>query len=242
MNKTQLNINNLTELWSLGGKAAGTCSENNDFIVSIVPDSEWPNKLWFRRTPNNKTIDLILEQQDIKKITIPVWGDNIHAIRTRKMLDNKGLTIKSVLTGMSIGLNRTFNSSNNLNLITVDDSKKAQLWSELFQKAFGYLIHSETVRKTMNDIDYFIASYAGKQIGTAALFIDNNSIAGIHSMGIIPQYRRKGFAEELLIHLLKIAQHKKIKQAVLQASSMGEHLYLKTGFKIDFQLTNFIKQ
>jgi predicted acetyltransferase len=60
-------------------------------------------------------------------------------------------------------------------------------------------------------------------------------------MGVIPSQRRKGYAEELLIHMMNIGRMKGAKYATLQASDMGKRLYLKTGFQQDFIIKTFIK-
>jgi N-acetylglutamate synthase-like GNAT family acetyltransferase len=117
----------------------------------------------------------------------------------------------------------------------------AKTWSQLFQDAFGYEISIDTVYKTKNSIEYYIGKHNGVPVGTAVLFVDSHGIAGIHSMGIIPSQRRKGYAEKLLIHMMNIAKIKGAAYATLQASDMGKGLYFKTGFQQDFIIKTFIK-
>ncbi|MGK7394206.1 MAG: GNAT family N-acetyltransferase [Candidatus Cyclobacteriaceae bacterium M3_2C_046] len=239
MKLIQLNMNNLTALWALAGKAAGTYIHHDDYAISLILNSEWPNKLWFHTKPGRPLLDKIIEKHTLHKITIPLWGTELH--ETEAMLYASGFKMKNVLTGMSLFLDGDFKPAQRLFIDQVHNRQAASSWSGSFQKAFGYLIHPDTVDRTMNKVCYFRASYHNQPVGTAVLYIDKMDVAGIHSMGILPDHRRKGFAEELLLHLLNIARQKGAKYATLQASEMGKGLYQRIGFNNDFQLKNFIK-
>lgn len=238
MNLVVLNTNNLTELWTLGGMTAGQFYANDDYVVSLVHGSEWPNKLWFNHVPDERVMDEIFERWDMNDITVAVWGNDVQ--RKEEMLKLYGFQQKNELTGMSISLGAPFQLMNRLIVNKVDSEIKAKEWSDLFVHAFGYHIDSQTVINTMHQVDYYIGSFNGKPVGTAALYIDHLGVAGVHSMGIVPSQRRKGYAEELLLFLLNAAKLRGAENAMLQASAMGEGLYLKTGFNMDFQLKNFV--
>lgn len=240
MNAIISNTNNLTSLWTLGGKTAGKFFTNDDFSISVVSNSEWPNKLWFHKVPDSRIMDSILDNWDMRKITIPIWAANLSG--TEEVLKDHGFIMKNELTGMAVRLDSTISSANKFWIEKVNDYRTAIKWSKLFQKCFGYLIHSETVEKTMDAVDYFIGRFEYQSVGTAALYLDNTGIAGLHSMGIVPDHRRNGFAEDFMVHLLNTARHDGAKYATLQASAMGKGIYLRAGFKEDFQLKNFIKQ
>ena len=93
----------------------------------------------------------------------------------------------------------------------------------------------------MDRVDYLIGIHGSQSIGTAVLYRDSPNLAGIHSIGVVPDHRRKGYAEDLLNHVLILAKKQGAIYATLQASSMAKGLYLKTGFREDFRLKNFIK-
>ncbi|MEQ9230741.1 MAG: GNAT family N-acetyltransferase, partial [Cyclobacteriaceae bacterium] len=126
-------------------------------------------------------------------------------------------------------------------LLRVHDTRTATLWAKLFHSAFGYQIHASVVEATMHAVDYFIGSSQGGYVGTAALYLTGDTIAGIHSMGVIPEQRRKGYAEDFLLQVMHAAKNMGADYATLQASEMGKGLYLKTGFQEDFLLRNFIQ-
>lgn len=50
------NINNLTSLWSLAGSKDGQFLDDENFAISTVSESEWPNKLWFHRPPTQELL------------------------------------------------------------------------------------------------------------------------------------------------------------------------------------------
>lgn len=237
MDKILFNVNNMTELWIVGGQFGGHFYTNDDYSVSIIPGSDWPNKLWFHHTPTTKIMDSIFEKWDMRNVTIPVWGNN--SACTENILGRYGFTMKSELTGMSILLNSDFNSFNKLNVVKVGKYEQAVEWALLFRQSFGYDINQETVIKTMDKIFYFIGKIESQSIGTGVLYKDSTGVVGLHSLGILPELRRQGFAEEFLTFLLHTAKSLGAGIATLQASKMGEGLYLKTGFTTDFQLKNF---
>jgi len=237
MDLTRENIRNLTNLWSLAGRANGQFYSNDDYAISTVAASEWPNKLWFHQPPSRKKLEEILDRTNIAGFTIPVWQTNV----TEKLLLSQNFILKNELTGMSIQLKNNHYHTNELSFQKVTDTGTAALWSSLFIKAFGYCISPETVVLTMNRVDYLIGYHGSQSIGTAVLFRDTPNLAGIHSIGVVPDHRRKGYAADLLNHVLNLAKQQGAIYATLQASQMAKGLYLKTGFREDFLLKNFVK-
>ena len=65
-------------------------------------------------------------------------------------------------------------------------------------------------------------------------------IAGIHGVGVIPSYRRKGFAEEIMKVLLNDALEYGADYSTLQASNMGKGIYERLGYSEDFLISNYI--
>ncbi len=239
MDLIKSNINNLTALWKVGGQLAGQYIEESGYRLSISERGEWPNKLWFAKAMNERTIMDIQLKWNLDKVSLPVWGGEIE--KQELMLKTRGFEEKLTQVAMSMNLSNVPDYVARLVIQKVTSKPMAKTWSKLFQDAFGYEINADTVYKTMNSIEYFIGKHDGLPVGTAILFVDERGIAGIHSMGVIPSQRRKGYAEELLIHMLNIGRFKGAELATLQASNMGKDLYLKTGFQEDFIIKTFIK-
>lgn len=239
MDLVKTNLDNLTSLWRVGGEQAGNFFSNESYSMSRVNHSEWPNKLWFHDSIDKSLLVELINERSFNGITIPVWGDGLQ--QTGELLTRYGFELKSELTGMSALLNQVPDHDGVLNTEKVTSREMAVLWSHLFREAFGYQISPLTVEKTMKEVDYYIGKYKETPVGTVVLFQDTPEVAGIHSMGIVPLHRRKGFAADLLLHVLAIAKQKGASCATLQASDMGKELYLKTGFQEDFRIKNFTK-
>lgn len=233
------NLNNLMSLWRLAGKKGGHYESMHSFEISKVNNAQWPNKIWFNEKSTWDIVLNVASQYNLKELTLSIWGNLVETIDA--VLLPSGFYLNSIQYGMSLPLGSFERSKNLVELIQVANTSSAQLWSETFEKSFGYLIHKDTVMSTMNDANYFLGYCGGTPVGTALLYIDQYQTAGIHSMGVIPEMRRKGFAEDILSQILAFAQENKAKTAALQASENGKHLYLKMGFKEDFIIKNFKK-
>jgi len=59
----------------------------------------------------------------------------------------------------------------------------------------------------------------------------NTSVAYIHSIFTVPEYRGRGFASQILNSILDYCKCAKIKRVQLSASDAGRSLYEKSGFK-----------
>lgn len=231
------NINNLTDFWKIGGKLAGRYIQDQDHHLSIATSGDWPNKLWFSSQLNTHALESVQLKWNLNKISIPIWGRDIN--EQALILKANGFYEQYKQIAMSINLKQELRLSKRLLVLKVTNASTAKIWSQTFQEAFGYEISTETINKTIQSINFFIAFHNEIPVGTAALFIDQFNIAGIHSMGIIPSERRKGYAEELLQCVLFEAKNKGCNYATLQASEMGKGLYLKTGFQEDFIIKTF---
>jgi len=238
MNLIKANVNNLTALWKSGGQLAGQYIEEAGYRLSIAGSGEWPNKLWFTKPLDMQALPGIQLKWNLDGLSLPIWGNDL---KQELMLKAHGFEEKLTQVAMSMGLKDAPGHVKQVVIQKVTSKQTAETWSRLFQEAFGYEISAETVMKTMGHIAYFIGKHDEVPVGTAVLFMDQHDIAGIHSMGVIPSQRRKGYAEELLIHMLNIARMQGATHATLQASDMGKGLYLKTGFQEDFTLKTFIK-
>jgi ribosomal protein S18 acetylase RimI-like enzyme len=235
------NIENLTSLWKAAGEKAGRHLHNNLFDMSLNCNSDWPNRLWFHHSVDKGTIKKAIDLMGIhlSKITIPIWGSNLS--NSSMMLEGSGFKYSSSLIGMSISLDQDLEDSGRIRLEKVTNELSAILWSKLFEKSFGYLISEDVILKSKDVITYLIAFHGNDPVGTSVLYFHQPSIAGIHSVGVIPEKRRKGFAEEIMKQLLRMASGSGAQYATLQASDLGKGLYLKLGFQEQFTIKNYVK-
>lgn len=237
-NTIQANIDNLTALWKHASLPFNGYVETNTFSYCEVAQSEWPNRLWFNSdiTPELLSSAAARIAGRPVRFTLPYW--DIYNSRAYTLLDTPAFEKKSEQIGMSLKLDQPFKYTIRLDHKRVSDSAAARLWSDLFKQAFGYYISEEILKLTFRDIEYYIAWYNAQPVGTAILYNTEN-ISGIHAVGVIPEMRRKGFADEMMAFILNRAIDLRAEYATLQASAMGKGLYLKLGFKEEFSIKNY---
>jgi ribosomal protein S18 acetylase RimI-like enzyme len=79
--------------------------------------------------------------------------------------------------------------------------------------------------------------YAGDAAITATAVVIAGGVVGLYSVGTLPQYRRRGYAEAIMRETLRAAQERTgIEASVLQATDSGISLYQRMGFR---KLTKF---
>ncbi|WP_298733952.1 GNAT family N-acetyltransferase [uncultured Chitinophaga sp.] len=232
------NIANLTGLWKQASIPFNGCLEKEAFCYAEVPHSEWPNRIWF-----NEDLTEALLAEAARSIagkatvfTLPYW--DIYNSQSFQLPDTAGFQQRNMQIGMSLKLVRPFEQNIRLDYTRVTDDDTAGLWCNLFKQAFGYYIHEEILMRTYKEIEYYIARDESQPVGTAILYNTGN-ISGIHSVGVIPEMRRKGFADDMMAFILNRAIALKAEYATLQASAMGKGLYLKLGFKEEFVIRNY---
>jgi hypothetical protein len=255
------NINNLISLWKTVAQAFQNYIEQKSFSYCYILDSEWPNRIWLNESnlsinsqPRFYTIKQILDDDEnikekvfqkivevIKDSKIPLslsyWSDFENT--QHSTIEKFGLVKKSEQIGMSLVFGQKFESINRISLKRIDNENEAILWSNIYPKSFGYKISSEILMRTKQPISYYLVYLGQKLIGTVITY-ETRSVIGIHGLGIIPEFRKQGFAEEVMVLLINGAIDKKIKSATLQSSKLGKNIYLKMGFKADFLMTNYV--
>lgn len=241
MDLINANIKNLTSLWETVGISFDSYFKTPDFEYSEIKDSEWPNRLWLHQNITQDTLRLIKKKlaATTSNIIIPIW--NIYNNNEDLILEHNGFNIKFEQVGMSLKLDKPFDIKSDVKIQLVTDSNEAKLWSELFIKSFGYKTSTETINKTLNKVNYYIAYKHSIAIGTAISHKTNN-VMGIHSVGIPPEMRRKGYAEQIMKLLINMSVEDQNEYMTLQASNMGKNLYLKLGFEEQFVIKNYALQ
>lgn len=233
------NIQNLTSLWLLAGKAFNAAQIVSKFEIVNISFSEWPNRIWSLEqiTSDKKDIVKQIMQKNNPAMTFSVFQD----LSEENHADDYGLKMKNLQVGITLPL-KDYNLSqidSRIELVLVDNQECATLWSNLFQQSFGYTISDKIVMKIKDQVEFYNLKYNNLFVGTVAIYRLDNSI-GIHSLGIIPQFRNKGFAEESMKVILAKAKKDNLNYAHLQSSFMGINIYKKLGFKEIFNVYNYI--
>lgn len=232
------NINNLTDFWKTVGTPFLSYHKNDTFEYCKIEDSGWPNKLWLRNdiTKNNLP-DIITTMQSNSGLVLPYW--DIFGTKSYEILEAYGFTLKTEQVAMALKLDQKFALQNTLSFKKIDNEQDAKIWSDLYPNAFGYVISKEILIHNHNDVHFYLVFQDNQPIGTFMLFQTGNNI-GIHGVGVIPEIRRKGFAEEIMKFALNLSIDLKADYALLQASAMGKDIYTRLGFEDLFIIKNYV--
>jgi GNAT superfamily N-acetyltransferase len=238
--RQEKSIDNLTAVWEIVGNAFHVL-ESRDFLKRCqIGSAEWPNRMWFS-TKVNKEI-LSRASQVIKNIpvlpTLSYWSD-FQNKEGDLLFEAFGFKIKSQQIGMSLAHLQKINHHNRITLAKISTEKQAAEWEVIYPMSFGYKIPAAIINKTNHLINYYLVHYADSIIGTVFTYQSGNTL-GIHGLGIVPEFRKQGFAEEVMANLINEAIDENISLITLQSSPMGKAIYLRMGFSEDFVMTNYI--
>ncbi len=238
-NISKLNIENLTSLWKIVSIPFQGFFPGDEFDYCQIQNSDWPNRLWFNQNENEKSLKKAIKiiRSSSINLSFSYWDDFNSPIN--QLIEKSGFTKKSTQIGMSLKLNQKFQEQNRLSFQIVTEQDQAKLWANLYPQSFGYLITDKILIKTSREVQYYLIYFENKPIGTA-ITIQTANIIGIHGVGIIPEMRKRGFAEEIMYIILNRAIDQKIEYATLQSSTMGKGIYLKMGFSDIFCMTNYL--
>jgi GNAT superfamily N-acetyltransferase len=232
------NWQNLIELWKTVSMPFNGVHYKEGYTYSCLSHGEWPNRIWL----NQPTTELLLDAVNQKanelneSLTFPLVTDN--AADLTYLEQELGGVKKFQQEAMMLELNEVLEPVERIQLQAVRDLKEAAQWSAIFYDSFGYSIDAKVIAASMSKVQCYIAVNNGKPVGTAIIFVAHG-VAGVHAVGVLPQERRKGYAEAIMMAVLYQIQLQQEKKVVLQASDMGKPLYLKLGFRSQFVIHNF---
>ncbi|NIG56435.1 GNAT family N-acetyltransferase [Chitinophaga sp. Cy-1792] len=238
MDHVTRNINNLTTLWETVGTAFNTLHKETLYNYCYVPGSDWPNRVWLSPGAGEEAVlQAIAAVKTLPhKLTYSHWSGIDEA--EPSLFENAGLALKSTQVGMSLPLQAPLPEPGRLQLRRIQDVSQAATWETLYPQSFGYRISAETVVRTMQQIPYFLIHFGQEVIGTV-IAKRTGEIIGVHALGIIPAFRKRGFAEEAMAVLLNAARENGATLATLQASQLGKGIYSRMGFSDDFVVRNY---
>lgn len=231
------NIDNLTALWRTVAAPLLSYHKFDPFEFSQIKNSGWPNRLWFREDIKEENLPQIMEIMEKNPgLVIPYW--DIFGSNSSEFFENKGFKIRIQLMAMALKLDRKFTLQNKLNFKRVLNEDDAKTWSDIYPLSFSYVISKETLVHNYENVKFYLVHFEEKPIGTLTLFQTGN-IMGIHGVGVIPEMRKKGFAEEIMKFAVNEAIDAGCEYAQLQASALGKGIYTRLGFEDLFLITNY---
>lgn len=234
------NWENLTSLWKTAATPFRGNVSGEIFDYAEISNSDWPNRLWFHDDITQESVEKALEKIASSNTRFTLPYRDIYGSQSNRILEANGFNQSFEQVAMSLPLTTDYALENKLDFSVVSNSTEAKRWAGIYPSAFGYRITEETLLETMGSIEYILALKQNQPVGTAILF-QSVPIAGVHGVGVIPEMRRKGLAEEIMKFVLNKAINDGADYATLQASAMGKGLYLKLGFDEQFIIHNYVK-
>jgi ribosomal protein S18 acetylase RimI-like enzyme len=240
MNRVKANIDNLTSLWECVGVVSEEDFPSDMWGISVASDGAWPNKIWLRQGANALLDGEALQtaqklmRSSFQVLTFSYW----HTGGEKPELDGNGFVLKFSQVGMSLPLTQKVDADDRIVLKRVTQSSDAAVWSDVFESAFKYSLSAKVVMHTCDKVEYYLAYVGVDVVGTAILYKTGHTV-GVHSVGVPPDMRRKGYAEQIMRKLINKAVAEQGRLMVLQASALGRGIYERLGFVEDFQMDNF---
>ncbi|MEP6929300.1 MAG: GNAT family N-acetyltransferase [Flavobacterium sp.] len=232
------NIDNLTSLWKTVGTPFQSYHKTENLEYCKIKNSGWPNKLWFRQDISEHDAENAIEIMKANSGLVLPYFD-IYNSNSNQILESKGLVLKTEQVAMALSLNEKFKQEKNIEFKRINNEQDAKIWTDLYPSAFGYTISKEILLQNYKSVQFYLFSFENQPIGTCMLFQTGNKV-GIHGVGVIPEMRRKGFAEEIMKFVLNLSIDLNAEYALLQASAMGKDIYTRLGFEDLFVIKNYI--
>lgn len=231
------NIDNLTALWKTVATPLLSYHRNDPFQFSQIKNSGWPNRLWFREDITEENFLQIMEiMEKNPDLVIPYW--DIFDSNSKSLFEKNGFNIRIQLVAMALKLGEKFALQSNLTFKRVLNEEDAKTWSDIYPLSFSYVISKETLVHNYENVKFYLVHLDEKPIGTLTLF-QTGEIMGIHGVGVIPEMRKRGFAEEIMKFAINEAIDANCEYAQLQASALGKGIYTRLGFEDLFTITNY---
>jgi GNAT superfamily N-acetyltransferase len=242
-----LNLANLFSLWEAVGRANGTLETHPGFSKVHDPGSSWPNRVWLTGEDNAELTQAALGDAwphlNRKDKPVLLVLTEKQAASAGDGLEAQGLSLLFAQTGMTLDLETTSATptEGELEVVAVGSPGEASRWARHASEAFGYSVGPVVVENALNapGITFYLG-YLSKEVAGTGLLCTHGGVAGFHMAGTRPPYRRRGVARQMMYHLIREARAEGFRQGTLQASAMGEPLYVQLGFIKQFMLYNYL--
>lgn len=243
MNDTQLNkanIENLTLLW----KQMGVRPYRFDGMEKCHVSVSWPNRCWFETEVSVDELPAIVHgiNQLPNDLIVPVWPGLVALPdQLESLLKRGGFKVIFEQTAMYLDLDNDPGAvRSTLELMPISSERDVRTWTDIAGRSFGYGMDESVIHKiAVNpDVQLFMA-YAGSRPAATAMVFKTGVVVGVHQVGVLPEYRGKGMARELMKDVIRRCTQMPARYVTLQASTVGEPLYSGLGFKRQFKISNY---
>ncbi|MBB6502075.1 GNAT family N-acetyltransferase [Pedobacter cryoconitis] len=232
-------INNLFEFWNFVGNSSQTILFNPDFNAVIPGESDWPKRVF---NLGNGTDP---EGSIFKDLSVQIRENKLPDMLTltasmgshyKEELTEAGFKPKLKQLGMIIDLAEIKfpEVTAEIDFRAVENAGDADCFASIASQSFKYKVDGRIVASLLhqeNSPGLFIGYETDRPVACGLIFYDQYGFAGLHMIGTLPEFRGRGMAAGVTVHLLKECIKAHRKYCVLHASAAGERIYSKLGFR-----------
>ncbi len=234
------NLRNLYDLWETIGRDNHLFQTELGFQYVYATKGQWPNRFWqpIGTSINSKNLHQMIAnlQREERHMVLPlVQNDPLLSV-----LKKQNIPELFQQTAMIRAANKTELKGADLEIVIVRTKEEVLEFAQVASLAFGYSIDPDVASVLLGSNTTLLVQgkRKGQVVATGLLHATENT-AGIHMVGVHPDFRRQGLAKKMMVHLLNLASNQGVDWITLQASDMAVGLYEQLGFKKQCTMHNY---
>ncbi|MFX1391369.1 MAG: GNAT family N-acetyltransferase [Promethearchaeota archaeon] len=232
--------NNLDDFYIKSAKHPNFISQINERLMWVFSKhADWPECI-FRANFEKKNIEDEINQviHFIKEAQIPNgWtiGPLTFPSNLGSFLEKSGFKNVYQQAGMAADLKsliKSHISQTDLKIIKIESEMHLKEWKEIVSQVFNIRVDFELLEYLLlqEETKFYLGTFKGTPVSALMLYL-SSGVAGLHAVSTLSEYRSKGFGLIISKTALIDAFYLGYQIGVLQASSLGERVYRKLGFK-----------
>ena len=232
--------NNLDDFYSKSAEHSNFSSRMDEKISWVhAKKSDWPDSI-FRANFENLKIEH--EIRDIKNLIKKEKAPNGWTVgpltRPKNLgiiLEDNGFSNVYQQAGMAVSLKKLIENElieDNLKVEVVKSNQSLNQWIETVSSVFKIRGDPELLHFLLSqpEVRFYLGLVEKRAVSALMLYL-SSGVAGLHAVSTLPGHRQKGYGLKISRTALIDAYKMGYSVGVLQASSLGEIVYKKLGFK-----------
>lgn len=202
-------------------------------------NADWPSGIFYANFKNSELINEIKLMKDLIQSDEAPDGWTVGPL-TRPKKFGKVLLKHDFLevfhqAGMALHLSKLSTPTNindALDVLVVENEEDLSYWGKIVSSVFHIKVDKELLvyLHTQSNIRFYLGVYNKTYVSSLLLYLIPE-VAGLHAVSTLPDFRNQNFALTISNKALIDARDMGYKFGVLQASSLGQFVYTKLGFK-----------
>ncbi len=198
------------------------------------------NRVYHSSIPTDFEIETVKSLFGKKPFT---WAVNNNHEEACSILEKHNLHSIGSFSAMSLHLSNLKLTHYNSNILVQNINYNNELidtWINVVAKSFNVpdkelmaMLTFLSKKITPGSLELYLAYHQGKPVSTCMVIKHNNTIATLHWIATLPEFRNKGFGLAITHQVILATHAQGIQQLTLLSSAMGKSVYEKLGFTED---------